>query len=141
MNIKIFLYPYFYLFVYLKQFFKQANNPSFLPSSPFCDRLTLISMILYKHCNNATSWSFIGIIFSFIKTVKTAMDEWDAVDLDELEQLAMEFNVGTKKTLQQMKSKLRSGKITREELIEKMKKRLKPVLELRAHVAKARSAA
>lgn len=78
---------------------------------------------------------------TFIKTVKTAMDEWDAIDLDELEQLAMEFNVGTKKTLQQMKSKLRSGKITREDLIEKMKKRLKPVLELRAHVAKARSAA
>lgn len=78
---------------------------------------------------------------TFINTVATAMDEWEAVDLDELEQLAMEFNVGTKKTLQQMKAKLRSGKVTREELIEKMKKRLKPVLELRAQAAQARAAA
>ena len=74
-------------------------------------------------------------------TVKSATDEWEAIELDELEQLAMEFNVGSKKVLDQMKKRLRSGKITREELIEKMKKRLEPVLQLKADLAKATGSA
>jgi len=78
---------------------------------------------------------------TFMATVRSATDEWEAIELDELEQLAMEFNVGSKKVLDQMKKRLRSGKITREELIEKMKKRLEPVLQLKADLAKATGSA
>jgi thiol-disulfide isomerase/thioredoxin len=66
-----------------------------------------------------------------LQLVRSSAEAWEAQELEELESLAVEYNLATDKKMAQMRKKIRSGQADQNDHVRKLTKRLAPVLALK----------
>ena len=69
-----------------------------------------------------------------LQMVRSSADAWEAQELEELETLAVEYNLATDKKMKQMRKKILQGQADQNDHVKKLTKRLAPILALKEEI-------
>jgi thioredoxin-like negative regulator of GroEL len=73
---------------------------------------------------------------SALMQIKSSAEAWESQDYEELESLALEYNLASEKALAQMRSKITKGQADQSDQVKKLTRRLGPVLALKDEIKK-----
>ena len=68
--------------------------------------------------------------------IRSSADAWEAQELEELETMAIEYNLATEKKMKQMRKKIRQGQADQNNHIQQLTKRLAPIMALKEELKK-----
>jgi len=71
-----------------------------------------------------------------LSQIRSSADAWEAQELEELETMAIEYNLATEKKMKQMRKKIRQGQADQNNHIQQLTKRLAPIMALKEELKK-----